>query len=173
MELCSGCGVISFLLHLRHKPQSIVGFENDERLFALSEKTLSLNNLQNIKFINADLKISPDVLGAFGTDVVVCNPPYFKLPADTFKLNKKFLTSKYESTATLEEVLATSAKLLRPRGKLFLSHSTSRLQELLFLAEKHSLCCKNLKFIFQKNSSDLLLALFVKNGKAGCKIEKN
>ncbi len=173
VELCSGCGVISFLMHIRHNLNSIVGFESDPCLFALSQKTILQNNFKAPQFINADLKTAVKLLGKQSADVIVCNPPYFKLPSDISKLNKKFLTSKYESTATLEELLGTCSKLLRSQGKLFLSYTTSRLQELLFLAEKFALKCKTLKFIFQKDSSDLVLIHFVKEGKSGCKIQKN
>lgn len=171
VELCSGCGVISVLVFAKYMPKKIVGFEADKCLFGLSQKTLQYNEIKSIEFINDDLKNASNILGYEKADVVICNPPYYVLPKDTSKINKKYLTSKYESSATLEDIIKASSQLLKNSGKLFLVYPSSRLQELLVETKKNNLECKELKFIFKNNIADLVLCKFVKRGLSGCEVK--
>jgi len=171
VELCSGSGVVSVLVFAKCHPGNILGFEVDKRLFDMSQKTLLYNEIKDIQFFNDNLKNAPKIVGLEKTDVVICNPPYYILPKDISKISEKFLTAKYESSATLSDILTASSQLLRFKGKLFLVYTASRLQELLFEAEKNNLVCKNLKFVFKKNKAELLLAKFVKKGLYGCEVE--
>lgn len=172
VELCSGCGVISVLVFAKYIPKKIVGFEADKGLFDLSQKTIQYNEIKSIEFINDDLKNAPENIGTQKADVVICNPPYFVLPKDTSKINTKYLTSKYESSATLEDIIKASSQLLKVKGRLFLIYTAKRLQELLVFSNKYDLVCKELKFIFKKNVADLVLCKFVKRGFYGCEVKK-
>lgn len=171
VELCSGCGVISVLVFAKYAPKKILGFETDKRLFDLSQKTLLFNEIKDIEFVNEDLKNASKIVGLGKIDVVICNPPYYLLPKDTTKISEKYLTTKYESSATLSEILKVSSQLLKFGGKLFFVFTTSRLQDLLFIAKKNDLVCKDLKFVFKKDKADLVLAKFVKKGLSGCEVK--
>ncbi|NCB48086.1 MAG: hypothetical protein EOM55_00425 [Clostridia bacterium] len=172
VELCSGSGVISVLVYAKYAPKKIKGFEVDKHLFNLSLKTLRFNEINAIEFVNDDLKNAPKILGFEKADVVICNPPYFVFPKDTSKISKKNLTTKYESLATLEDIIKASSQLLKVKGKLYFIYTSKRIQELLVCAEKNNLICKELKFIFKENTSDLVLCKFVKRGLLGCEVKK-
>jgi len=171
VELCSGSGIISFLIYSRFSPKKIIGFENDKKLFELSKKSVLLNNIKNVEFFCEDLKKATEHLGFGACDDVVINPPYYEKPKDTSKISQKFLTAKYESSATLKDILKVSSSLLKNKGNLFLIYPTSRIQELLSNANEFSLVLKKISIIQNKNKSEFALFNFRKNANDGCLVD--
>ena len=96
VDLCSGSGVVSILCHEKYHPKRIVGVEIDKELWDMSTRTLQANNINDVEFLNIDLKNSPDKLGCGKVDKIVCNPPYYPLPNNVENINKKYLSTKYE-----------------------------------------------------------------------------
>ncbi len=172
VELCSGSGIVSVLVFAKYHPKKIVGIESDKMLFDMSQKTLQINTLQGIEFMLDDLKNAPKLLGREVADVVICNPPYYVLPAETKNISQKYLTTKYESTATLCDILKTASTILKFGGKCYFVYTTSRIQELLFEAKNNNLICKTLKFVFNKDISNTVLVKFIKKGNAETIVEK-
>ena len=175
VEFCSGSGVVSILIKEKYKPKEIIGFEIQKELCDMSNRSVELNDLKDIKFLNEDLKNSKNYFGTNHVDVVVCNPPYYKkIDSQKDMINIKNRITKFETLVILDEVIESASKVLKESGKLFLVHLSSRLQEIMVSAEKHSLICKKIKFVFpqDKNTSKLALMMFTKGGKEGTEVLK-
>lgn len=172
VEFCSGCGVISFLVNAKNKPKSILGFELDSYLCDMAQRSVKLNNLQNISFINTDLSRAKEVVGSGTIDALICNPPYFILKKEE-KINPKYLNAKYETSTSLEQIFKSAWEILKYSGKLFMEHTPSRVQEVLTIALKYNFVCKKLTFVYPKNKNEARLVLFkfVKHGNKGVIVE--
>lgn len=171
VEFCSGSGVISILLNAKKHPKQIIGFELDSSLCDMSNRSLKYNKIENIKFLNCNLNNAYKVLQK-PADVLVANPPYFLLKKDE-KINEKYLNSKYETTTSLSEIFKSANKVLKYSGKFFLEHTPSRVQEVLFEAQKNNFVLKKIKFVYPKGKSKearLVLMMFTKFGNPGCDV---
>lgn len=172
VEFCSGSGVISILVNEKYKPKNIVGFEIQPQLCDMSNRTLKYNKIENIKFINEDLANAVKFVENEKTDVLICNPPYFTCSSMNEEIKEKFKITKYELCTNLEEIFISAQKILRFGGKFFLIHISSRVQEILFTAQKYNFFCKEMQVVYpNKNKiSHLTMFYFTKKGKPDCKI---
>jgi len=172
VEFCSGSGVISILIQEKYKPKEVIGFEIQKELCDMSNRSVLLNDLKNIKFLNEDLKNAKNFFGTNHVDVVVCNPPYYRGKLNK-NVNDKNKRTKFETSITLDRLLESASKILKESGKLYMIHLSSRLQEILCCALRYKLTCKKIKFVFsQQNKSKLALFMFTKNGKEGLEVTK-
>ncbi len=172
VEFCSGSGVISILVNEKYKPKSIVGFEIQPQLCDMSNRTLKYNNINNVKFLNDNLSNAINFVGNEKTDVLICNPPYFTCSNMNEQTKEKFKITKYELCTNLEEIFISAQKILKFGGKFFLIHISSRVQEILYLAQKYNFFCKEMQVVYpNKNKiSHLTMFYFTKKGKPECKI---
>ena len=174
VEFCSGSGVISILLNEKCKPKKVIGFELQPQLCEMANRSLKYNKIENINFVNKDLSLAYEDVGVGKVDVVICNPPYYVLPANQSNINEKFKLTKYETSTNLENIFASANKILKFSGKMFLVHISSRLQEILSVAQKYDFIAKKIQFIYptEKKLSHLVLIKFVKGGKLDCEVLK-
>ena len=80
VDLGCGNGVIPLILSLRTS-KKIIGVELQEKLFTLAKKSVSLNGLDsNISLIKQNIKdFAKNEKNVNHFNLVVCNPPYFKV----------------------------------------------------------------------------------------------
>lgn len=174
VEFCSGSGIISILINEKYKPKNIIGIELQEYLCDMSNRTLQLNNINNIKFLNENVINAKKLIGSEGCDVVVCNPPYF-IPKENEIINPKYLKTKFETTIKLEDIFCSASKILKYSGKLYMEHIPDRLQEILDVAYKYNFKCKQMQFVYpqsNRQTSRLVLLMFTKGGNYGLNVLK-
>ena len=164
LELCSGSGVISFLVNAKNHPKSITCLEIDEYMCDIAQRSAKFNNVENIKFFNLDIKNSEKVLKKAKFDVVFSNPPYLLPLTDMSKVSPKFHSTKFETTITLENIFDVVAKFLKGDGSFYMIHSAPRIQEILLKAQKFGLFIKKLQNIYFKENTEspLVMCEFVK-----------
>ena len=131
VDLGTGNGVVPLLLYGRNREiGKIYGIEIQEKLYQLAVKSVALNKLEEkIEIILGDLKDAPAILGK-GFDVVTANPPYRKKGEGRLNPMPEVAAARHELLTTLEDVVATAAKLLKPRGSFYLVHLPERLPEI-------------------------------------------
>ena len=139
----------------------------------MAQKSIKLNSLENtFEIINDDIKNIK--LENSSIDAIVTNPPYKKMGTGIKSKESKQLVSRYETTATLDDWLKISSKLLKDNGSFYIVYRTDRLTELIENMRKYKLEAKRIRFVFSNIEKQSNLVLIKANKGAGTfvKIEK-
>ena len=142
----------------------------------MAKKSVELNKLTNqINIYNVDMKnfVTSDTIENY--DLIVCNPPYFKINEKNFlNLSIHKQIARHELEITLSDIFCISKKLLTNNGNLVVVHRTTRLLEIFDLYRKNGIEPKRVQFVYEKanKESTLVLVEGQKGGKPGLKIEK-
>lgn len=171
-DLCTGCGIIPFLLLKEFGVTNITALDIDEDAIALLEQSVGENGLTNqIKPVLADLRDNKLPIEYF--DIVTVNPPYFKagsgLPA-----TRRLSAARQEILCDLSEVIAASARLLRFGGEIFLCQRPERITDLCVAMRKNNLEPKRMALVFstkEHKSPWLVLMSGKKGGNPGLSVE--
>lgn len=173
LDLCTGNGVIPFLLSQKTKGQ-IVGLEIQSRLVNMARRSVLLNDLQErINIVEGDLKEEQPNLKQSNYEVVTCNPPYFTTPQKTEHNHNEFLTiARHEVCCTLEDVVKACKLYVKPGGKVSIVHRPERLVDMITLFRKYRIEPKRVQFVYSKmaNEANTLLIEGIRDGKPGLKI---
>lgn len=155
LDLGTGNGAIPMFLTLKTKAH-IHAIEIQKPILELARKSIEENKLGNqITLHLGDMKKTHEFIKGYLFDIVVCNPPFFKLH-ETSNLNKnQYLTAaRHEVLITLEEVIKVSYKHLNQKGSLFIIHKPDRLTDLLYLLRINKLEPKRMRFVYPKEYSE-------------------
>ena len=137
----------------------------NQKCVKLLKKTSNLTVLKDLKLSDLPKPV----------DVVLCNPPYFKVDNKS-KINEKreIAISRHEIEATLDDIVSKASELLKDKGRLYMVHLASRSAELVSVCSKNKLEVKRMKFIFNGDKEAYLVLIeAVKNGNPGVRITKN
>lgn len=174
LDLGTGNGVIPFIISLR-TTKKIDGVEIQEKLYTLAMKSLKLNNLEEqISFYNMDMKDYCNINNCEKYDLIVCNPPYFKVnEKNYFNNSEEKIIARHEVKINLSDLLVVVKKLLKNNGNFAIVHRPERLLEILDEFRKNNIEPKRIRFVYEtiEKGSTLVLIEGQKNGKAGLKIE--
>lgn len=169
-----GTGNAPIPLILSTKTDAIIyGIEIQKDVYDMAVESVNLNSCSNqIKLINDDVNNIDKYFKPEFFDVIVSNPPYFKLNKDSIinKANSKAL-ARHEITLDLKHLIQIASKYLKNNGKFAMIHRTERLTEVLSLLSEYKLEPKRVKLIFPKKYSDsnLFIVEAVKNANPGIK----
>lgn len=140
----------------------------------LANESVKLNNLENqIIIINEDIKNLKKLYSDGFFDVIVTNPPYFKVAKETkINLDDHKAIARHEICITLNELIEMASYLLKNRGVFAMVHRTERLTEITRVLEENKLYVKKMKFIYSKDksNSNMVLLECIKNGNNGLKV---
>ncbi len=169
LEVGTGSGVISVLLSKKQNQNKIVAIEMQKEMFALAQKNVLHNNLQNkIDVVNVRLQ---DFAYEKQFDVVFSNPPYFDKNTNTSP-NDVVAKCRHECFLPIEELAQHCSKHLKFGGRLFLCYAASRVASLILALNRHGICVKKMCFI-QPNQTKkpyLVLISATKGAKEDVKI---
>ncbi len=173
VDLGTGTGILGILLSKKISPSKIYGIEIQKEVAEMAKRSVELNSLENIiEIINEDInKIN---LENNYFDVVVTNPPYKKSGTGIKNKEIKQQISRYEMSASLDDWLRVSSKLLRDNGSFYIVYRTDRLTELIENMRKYKLEVKRMRFVYSnvEKQSNLVLIKAVKGAGTFLKVEK-
>ena len=173
VDLGTGTGILGILLSKKVSPSKIYGIEIQKEVAEMAKRSVELNSLENIfEIINEDInKIN---LKNNYFDVVVTNPPYKKSGTGIKNKEIKQQISRYEMTASLDDWLRVSSKLLKDNGSFYIVYRTDRLSELIENMRKYKLEVKRMRFVYSNinEQSNLVLIKAVKGAGVFLKVEK-
>lgn len=171
LDFCTGNCPVPIILS--NSIKNIVAFEVQKEIYELGDESLKLNNINNVRLINDDIKNIGNYYEEGYFDIITCNPPYFKV-IDSSRINDNSVKAiaRHEILIKLEDIVSLAYKFLRDKGKLYIVYRPDRLMELLKLFDKYkfgvkkSQCCYN----NSESLSSMILIEAMKNGQDDLKI---
>lgn len=151
IDLCTGTGIIPFLLYGKYEPTEIYGLEIQEDMVEMATRSTKLNSLEEkIVFINEDLKNIEYLKKLEKFDVVTVNPPYKLNNAGIINPSDKLAIARHEVLCNLEDVISASRILLKDNGRMFMVHRPERLADIFTLMRKYKIEPKRVKMVHPK-----------------------
>ena len=171
LDFCTGNCPIPLILS--NSIKNIVAFEVQKEIYELGDESLKLNNINNVKLINDDIKNIGNYYEEGYFDIITCNPPYFKV-IDSSRINDNNVKAiaRHEILIKLEDIVYLAYKFLRDKGKLYIVYRPDRLMELLKLFDKYKFGVKKLQCCYNNSDSlsSMILIEAMKNGQDDLKI---
>lgn len=168
LEMGTGTGIISILLHAKKNPLSITALEIQEEMAEMAQRSVIYNELEKyITILPMDLKHAPAKLGKASFNAVITNPPYMKLGSGIINPSQKQAVARFELSCSLEEVLDSAYEVLMPGGRFFMVHRTDRLVDIIFSMRSKNIEPKRIRFVHSSigKKPHLLLIEGMKGGK--------
>ncbi|MGX4763349.1 tRNA1(Val) (adenine(37)-N6)-methyltransferase [Holzapfeliella sp. JNUCC 72] len=175
VDLCSGNGAASLFLTHYHPTAQIDAVEIQSDIAEMATRSVELNELSNqITVHNRDAKEATAFLKKDSYDAVICNPPYFELDSGhKVNPNEQLAIARHEIMINLEDIIKTSAGLLKTKGKLFMVHRPDRLTEIMTLMAKYDLMPRKIQSVIPKKGREaniVLVEAMAKGAMTGVKL---
>ena len=171
LDFCTGNCPVPIILS--NSIKNIVAFEVQKEIYELGDESLKLNNINNVKLINDDIKNIGNYYEEGYFDIITCNPPYFKV-IDSSRINDNSVKAiaRHEILIKLEDIVSLAYKFLRDKGKLYIVYRPDRLMDLLKLFNKYKFGVKKLQCCYNNSDSlsSMILIEAMKNGQDDLKI---
>lgn len=160
VDLCSGNGAVSLYMSYFNRAH-YDAVEIQEDIADQAKRSVELNNLENrIDVHNFNALEAPKKLGKDKYDMVVVNPPYFKVaPGHVINPDKKKALARHEIAINLEQIIEVASGMLKMKGKMFMIHRPDRLGEIMHFCLKHDLSPKIVQPFASKEGEEANLIL--------------
>ncbi|MBR1796883.1 MAG: methyltransferase [Clostridiales bacterium] len=141
LELGANCGAASLLAFGRRPDVHIDALEIDEEACEVLLKNIELNGIEeSIKAYNGDVRALPDNIRRQQYDLVLMNPPFFRIGtgpmSDETRQGK--LKGRFEKNGSLEDFISAGASRLIPSsGLMTVVMAASRADEVLLLMDRY------------------------------------
>lgn len=167
VDLCSGNGAVGLFV-AEHTQAQIVQVELQERLADMNRRSILLNELSgHVSVLNQDLSLLPESIGQSRVDLMLCNPPYFKVD-ETSNLNdsEHYLLARHEIATNLDSICTVARQTLKSNGRLAMVHRPDRFFDILDTLRQYNLAPKRIQFVYPKVGKDanMLLIEAIKDG---------
>ena len=175
LDLGTGTGILGILLCGKTKLSKIYGIDVQEDVCNMASRSIKLNNLENrFEIINKNIKDLQDIFEENTFDAIVSNPPYKKDNSGLKNESETKLISRHEITASLEDFISISSKLLKNNGSIYIVHRPERLSDLFYLLRKYNLEPKKLRLVqsYFDSKPKLILVKATKNAKSFLNIDE-
>lgn len=167
VDICSGNGAVGLFASTRTKAP-IIEVEIQERLADMAERSIHLNHLEDqVQMIHDDLKNLLNHVPRTGVDLILCNPPYFKVSETSKKnISEYYLLARHEITTNLEEICDIARHALKSNGRLAMVHRPDRFLDIIDTMRQYNLAPKRIQFVYPKMGKDanMLLIEAIKDG---------
>ena len=175
LDLGTGTGIIGILLCAKTKLSKIYGIDVQKYVCDMALRSIKLNNLEDkFEIINTNVTELKTTFEEASFDAIVSNPPYKKDNSGLKNESETKLISRHEITASLEDFISVSSKLLKSNGSIYMVHRPERLSDLFYLLKKYNLEPKKLRLVqsYQDSKPKLILVKATKNAKSFLNIEE-
>lgn len=175
LDLGTGTGIVSTLLCAKTKLSKIYGIDIQNDVCDMAARSIKLNNLEDkFEIINSNIKDLNNIFEEASFDAIVSNPPYKKDNSGLKNETEAKLISRHEITASLEDFIKISSKLLKNNGSIYIVHRPERLSDLFYLLKKYNLEPKKLRMVqsYIDSKPKLILVKATKNAKSFLNIEE-
>ncbi len=175
LDLGTGTGIIPILLEAKTKGLHFTGLELQKESADMARRSVACNGLkEKIDIVTGDIKDASTLFGASSFDVITTNPPYMIGQHGLQNANAAKTIARHEICCTLEDVVAQSAKLLKPRGRMYMVHRPFRLVEICCLMHQYGIEPKRMRLVypFADKEPNMVLIEGLRGGNARMTVEK-
>lgn len=169
LDICSGNAPITMILKAKFGDKlNITGVEIQKEIYDLGIESIKYNKMDDIRFINNDIKNYKDFLKGEKFDIITCNPPYYKVYDDKCSNDNKIKAiARHEITLDLDSLFSCVRALIENMGTFYMVHRPERLADILVLANKYNFGVKQVQPIYNDKNSEscFILIEMVFNGK--------
>lgn len=142
-DLCSGnCAATMYMAYFNRAKYDAI--EIQDEAYSQAVRSVALNHLENRITVHQDNVLNATkILRKDSYDVVVVNPPYFKVPqGHEVNPDRKKAIARHEILINLEQIIEVASGLLKMKGKMFMVHRPERLGEICYYCMKHDMSVK-------------------------------
>lgn len=175
LDLGTGTGIIPILLEAKTPGKHFTGLEIQPESADMAARSVRLNGLEDkIEIVTGDIKDASNLFGASSFDVITTNPPYMIGQHGLQNADEAKTIARHEILCTLEDVIAQSAKLLKPRGRFYMVHRPFRLVEIFCLMHQYGIEPKRMQMVhpFVDKEPNMVLIEGLRGGNARLTVEK-
>ncbi len=175
LDLGTGTGIIPILLEAKTAGSQFIGLEIQEQVADMARRSVALNRLEKkVQIVTGDIKEADRTFPLASFDVVTSNPPYMNDAHGLKNPEEMKAISRHEVLCTLEDVVRSGARLVKPGGRFYLVHRPHRLIEIITMLTRYKLEPKRIKFVhpFADREANMVLIESVRGGRSMVKIEK-
>ncbi|GAA0179703.1 tRNA1(Val) (adenine(37)-N6)-methyltransferase [Clostridium sediminicola] len=153
IDLCSGTGIVPFVIKGKNNPSKIIGIEIQEEMVEMAKRSVKFNELEDtISFIQGDLKDINMLKKLPKADVVTVNPPYKLNNSGIINPNDKVAIARHEILCTLEDVIIACRTLLKDNKRMYMVHRPDRLVDIFSLMRKNKIEPKRIRMVHPNTS---------------------
>lgn len=170
IDLGTGTGILPLILSRRMPGADFRAVEIMEVMCSQASRSVDINGLGNrISIIPGDIRHIEDICGRESADLVVCNPPYFRIGHGRSNGDPLFAAARQEISCTLADAVAAAHKVLKSRGHFCLILRAERTAELMALLETGGFACSRLRPVqpYAAENANLVLLEAIKEGRNG------
>ena len=174
VDLCAGNGAVGLFASPKTSAK-IIALEIQDRLSDMTRRSIQLNGLEEqMSVITDNLNNALDHLSTSSTDLIFCNPPYYKIDSEHSHTNESehYTLARHELTTNLDEIFTIAKKLLKSNGHIAIVHRPERFLEIVDKMRANNLQPKWIQFVYPKadQPANILLIDAIKDGKPGGEI---
>ncbi|KGM93507.1 tRNA1(Val) (adenine(37)-N6)-methyltransferase [Clostridium botulinum] len=148
VDLCSGTGIVPFIIAGKTKASSITGIEIQEDMVEMANRSAMFNKLQDkIEFICEDLTNIDIMKKIPKVDVVTVNPPYKLYNSGIVNPSDKMAIARHEICCNLEDVIIACRTLLKDNKRMYMVHRPDRLADIITLMRKNKIEPKRIQMV--------------------------
>ncbi len=175
LDLGTGTGIIPILLEAKTQAAHLTALEIQEESADMARRSVLLNGLSDkIDIVTGDIREADGLFAAAGFDVVTCNPPYMIGQHGLINPDAPKAIARHEIMCTLEDVVRTASKLLKPGGSFFMVHRPFRLAEIITVMEQYKLEPKRMQLVYPyvDKEPNMVLIEGCRGGRSRMTVEK-
>lgn len=148
VDLCTGTGIVPFIIAGKTECKDIKGIEIQEEFVEMANRSALFNKLEGrMKFYTEDLKNIDFLKTISNVDVVTVNPPYKLANSGLISNSDKNAIARHEILCTLEDVVIAAKVLLRDNGRIYMVHRPDRLCDIFNIMRKHKIEPKRIQMV--------------------------
>ncbi|MBK1810294.1 tRNA1(Val) (adenine(37)-N6)-methyltransferase [Clostridium sp. YIM B02505] len=148
IDMCTGTGIVPFVLAGKTKASSITGLEVQKEMVEMANRSIKINGLEEkMDFILGDLTNLQLLKSIKKADVVTVNPPYKLANSGIINPSDKTAIARHEILCTLEDVIIAARVLLKDNGRFYMVHRPERLADIFCLMRKHKIEPKRVRMV--------------------------
>jgi tRNA1(Val) A37 N6-methylase TrmN6 len=148
IDLCSGSGIVPFILAGKTPAGKIIGIEIQKEMVDMANRSVKLNNLQGkVEIFHGDLRDLEYLKTMPESDVVTVNPPYKLRNSGIINSKNENAIARHEICCDLEDVVKAAKVLLKDNGKIYMIHRPDRFADIMCTMRKYKIEPKFIRMV--------------------------